>query len=142
MKQSIGSVFLYNIIIVFIILIFAFLSATISYSKAFRVNSKIMNYIERYEGYNTEAIREINRDLNTIGYRRGNSNKCASSKNGGTLVTNGDNQYKYCVYRFEIDSRHYSYGVLTYMDMDIPIISQNLEIPVYSKTDKIYKFKK
>ena len=67
-----------------------------------------MNYIERYEGYNTEAIREINRDLNTIGYRRG----------------------------------HYSYGVLTYMDMDIPIISQNLEIPVYSKTDKIYKFKK
>lgn len=140
MKQGMGSVFLYNIIIVFIVLIFAFLAATISYSKAFRVNSRISNSIEKYEGYNTLAVKEINKNLNTIGYRIGNSNGCAGEKNGGTLITNGDNGYKYCVYQFKIDKRYYSYGILTYMDMEIPLIQQTLKIPVYSKTNKIYRF--
>lgn len=139
MKQSIGSVFLYNIIIVFIVLIFAFLAAAISYSKAFRVNSRIINSIEKYEGYNNAAVEEINKNLNTIGYRVGAKKNCPS-KSGGTLVTNGGNNYKYCVYRFKVDSKHYTYGILTYMEMDLPIISQTLEIPVYSKTNKIYRF--
>lgn len=140
MKQGMGSVFLYNIIIVFIVLIFAFLAAAISYSKAFRVNSRIANSIEKYEGYNNLAVQEINKNLNTIGYRIGSSAGCAASKNGGTLITNGNNKYRYCVYQFKVSKRYYSYGILTYMDMEVPLIRQTLKIPVYSKTNKIYRF--
>lgn len=140
MKQGMGSVFLYNIIIVFIILIFAFLAATISYSKAFRVNSRIANSIEKYEGYNGLAVEEINKNLNTIGYRIGSSAGCPATKNGGKLITNGNNKYRYCVYQFKVSKRYYSYGILTYMDMEIPLIRQALKIPVYSKTNKIYRF--
>ena len=38
MREGIGSVFLYNIIILFVIIVFGLLSATISYYKAFKVN--------------------------------------------------------------------------------------------------------
>lgn len=56
------------------------------------------------------------------------SNKAGTLKNG------------YCIYKFNDDSKHYSYGVLTYMYIDIPVISDVLKIPVYSRTDRIYKF--
>lgn len=138
MKQGLGSIFMFNIIIVFIILVFAFLAATLSYSKAFRMNSRITNAIEKYEGYNTLAQKEIKRNLDTIGYRQGSKINCPDK--GGTVVTNGNQSHKYCVYKFELDKYHYSYGVLTYMNMEIPLINQSLEIPVYSKTNKIYRF--
>ncbi len=138
MKQGLGSVFMFNIIIVFIILVFAFLAATLSYSKAFRMNSRITNAIEKYEGFNSLAKKEIEKNLNTIGYRKGGKKDCPSK--GGTLMTNGSESHKYCVYQFKLDKYHYSYGVLTYMDMNIPIINQSLEIPIYSKTNKIYRF--
>ena len=51
MREGIGSVFLYNIIIVFIVITFGFLSASLSYMKAFKVNGKIANALEKYEGY-------------------------------------------------------------------------------------------
>ena len=52
MNQSVGSIALYNIVLIFIVIVFAFLAATVSYSKAFRVNSRIIFAIEKYEGYN------------------------------------------------------------------------------------------
>lgn len=137
MKEGLGSVFLFNIIFVFIILVFAFLAATLSYSKAFRVNSRIINSIEKYEGYNKPAINEIERNLNTIGYTRGQVN-CPDR--GGTRLTNGGQSHQYCIYRYKVSKRYYSYGVLTYMNIEVPIINQSLRIPIYSKTDKIYRF--
>ena len=64
MKQSISTSFMLNIVIIFIILVFAFLAGTLSYTKAFRVNSKIVNELEKYEGYNDLSKREIDRILN------------------------------------------------------------------------------
>ena len=69
MKQAIGSVPMYNIIIVFIVLTFGFLTATLSYMKAFKVNGRIAKALENYEGYNTLSDREIYNTLSAIGYR-------------------------------------------------------------------------
>lgn len=141
MKQGMGSVFLYNIIIVFIILVFAFLASAISYSKSFRVNSRIISAIEKYEGYNGASAEEANKNLNVIGYRHDTKKDCPGTYNGGTLVKNNKNEFKYCVYQYKLDGgRYYRYGVLTYMDMELPLINKVLEIPVYSKTNKIYRF--
>lgn len=137
MREGLGSVFLFNIIFVFIILVFAFLAATLSYSKAFRVNSRIINSIEKYEGYNTPAINEIEKNLNTIGYSKGQVN-CPGR--GGTKLTTGGQSHKYCIYRYKVGKRYYSYGVLTYMNIEVPLVNQSIKIPIYSKTDKIYRF--
>ena len=139
MREGIGSVFLYNIIIVFIVLIFAFLAGTMSYAKAFRVNSKIINTIEEFEGYNKLSDQEIERVLNNYGYRKTTTDNCPN-KNGMSVVTKISNNYKYCLYYQEIDSKHIKYGVISYMYMDLPIIGELMQIPIYAETDSIYRF--
>lgn len=137
MKASMGSVFTYNIIIVFLLIVFSLLAATISYSKAFRVNSKILNAIEKYEGYNELSDTEINQVLETLGYQIG-SGKC-SKKDGKTSVDKLSSKYDYCVYYEQIDSRHYKYGVTTYITLDLPLVNK-IKLPVYTETERIYYF--
>lgn len=139
MREGIGSIFLYNIIIVFIVLIFAFLAGTMSYAKAFRVNSKIINTVEEFEGYNKLSDQEIERVLNNYGYRKTTTDKCPN-KNGMSVVAKLSNNYKYCLYYQEIDSKHIKYGVISYMYMDLPIIGELMQIPIYAETNSIYRF--
>lgn len=138
MREGIGSIFLYNMIIIFIVIVFAFLAGIMSYSKAFRINSKIIDAIETYEGYNAKSDTEIQRALINFGYRKGQG-KCPEKY--GTVVnhiTKGD--FDYCLYEIKIDDKRYNYGVLTHMHMDIPIIGDKVRIPVFTKTDSIYYF--
>lgn len=125
MRQSIGTTFMLNFIILFIFLVFAFLAGTLSYYKAYRVNNSIVNAIERFEGYNQYSIEEINTRLAGLAYETANlrndiSAYCpqewkesvpASKTNlnyyvTGTLVTNteGRGEMGYCVYYFENDN--------------------------------------
>ncbi len=136
MRESLGSVFLYNIIIVFVLIIFAFLAATLAYSKAFRVNSRILTTIEKYEGYNSQSIEEINQILGTLGYRH-EASRCG--KRGNTDPVTASNEYDYCVYFHRIDKDHYSYGVTTYISMEFPLI-RNFKLPVYTETERIFDF--
>lgn len=140
MREGIGSVFLYNIIIIFIVITFAFILGIMSYAKAFRVNSKLVNAIETYEGYNELSAKEIARTLNNYGYKKGTID--CPNRNGKqsleTITSYGN--YQYCVYAYTIDNNHYNYGVLTYMNLDLPIIGKLINIPVFAKTDTIYYF--
>lgn len=140
MNQSMGSVFTYNFIILFLVLMVAFLMGTISYNKAFRVNSRIINAIEKYEGYNGAASKEIDRSLGVIGYRRKGEIKCPT-KNNTNAMKNISGNFQYCIYEFPVgkDKKYYTYGVLTYIDFDLPIAG-NVKLPIYSKTNQIYQF--
>ena len=66
MRESFGSVFLYNIIILFLFITFAFLSGTLSYTKAFKANSFIATAIEKFEGYNDLSREEVLTDIQGI----------------------------------------------------------------------------
>ena len=46
MRESIGGAWLFGIVIVFIFLFAAFLTYSISYTKAFNIKNEIINYIE------------------------------------------------------------------------------------------------
>ena len=136
MKESVSYTYLLNIIIIFILVAFMVLMATLSYTKAFRVNSKIINAIETCEGHNSCSTPEIERIINNYGYQ--NRVSSCPKKDGITgQVKNG-----YCLYEFNYDgdAKHYSYGVLTYMYIDIPVIGDLVKIPVFSRTDRIYYF--
>lgn len=149
MSGPIGHTFLYNLIIIFVVIVFGFLAGTMSYYKAFKINNRIVSAIETFEGYNSNeskggSIQEINRVLGNFGYSKENIT-CATEYKGMYLVSNvnsGDNPYKYCIY---IDNRnpskgdYYMYGVLTYMNIDLPFVKR-INIPVFTKTNRIYKF--
>ena len=51
MKESIGSTFLYNIIFIFIIIVFGLIAATLNYYKGFKINTRILQSIQKNSGY-------------------------------------------------------------------------------------------
>ncbi|MBE6152106.1 MAG: hypothetical protein E7165_02180 [Firmicutes bacterium] len=129
MKESISYTFLLNIIIVFITISFFAIMGVISYSKAYKVNSKIVNAIETNEGYNKYSEEAISNILVSYGYQKYN---ITCQKIDGAIVE-VDGKEGYCVYYFDHGDK-YSYGVTTYMTFDFPIIGHFLRIPVYTKT--------
>lgn len=146
MKQSIGTSFLLNFIIIFIVVTFAFIIGIMNYMKAFKVNSGISNAIENHEGYNKLAKEDISNFLTSYGYRRNSSKKCPSKNGISALnIAYGDSTSKsfpYCIYEYKKNKDGYFYyGITTYIYLDIPIINQYLAIPVYTETEKIFEYK-
>lgn len=161
MRESIGSTFLYNMIFLFIIIVFGLLTGTLNYYKAYKVNERILGTIAKDSGYNSVSKKEIDNYLSSIGYTLGGNGTQLNcpQREGATMITSnkagaGDNNYLYCVYYFpdetggkdkgkkNADGRpiYYAYGVTTYIYVELPIVG-NFKIPVYSKGERIYRFK-
>jgi len=164
MRESVGEWFTYNLIIIFIIIVFGLLTATLNYYKAFKVNARILDVIEKYEGYNSLAVSEIEDTLNSIGYTKADASWRCNETTGildqGVLVGNDtsgnqrqSSSHYYCVYyhandRGKGDSRktnkngesiYYNYSVVTYIFVDLPIAGQ-FKIPVRTKGERTYNF--
>ena len=140
MSGPIGHTYIYNIIILFIIIIFAFLAGTLSYYKAFKVNNVIVGSLEKFEGYSGLTKEEINQKLSNIGYEV-KSDNCPTQYKNMALVTISEN-YNYCIYISDTAPKsgdYFNYGVLTYMKIDLPIINI-LKLPIFTRTNMIYKF--
>lgn len=133
MKQGMGFSVTINIIAVFIVVTFAFLVASLNYYKAYKVNNAIADSIEKYEGLNELAKKEISNKLISLGYVNG-SGRCTD----GNL---NDTVYNYCVYQEKNDKTgKYKYKIVTFLNFNIPIINQTLNIPVKTYTKAIYQF--
>ncbi|HPF82945.1 MAG TPA: hypothetical protein PLV83_02095 [Bacilli bacterium] len=144
MKESIASTYIYNILIIFMVIVFAFVMGTIIYYKSFKINKSILAIIEKYEGYNNLAKEEINTDLKSIGYALKSDGTCPQ-KNGVSAVEPVSTDYKYCIYYFPNDTnngsdKYYSYGVTTYITFDFPLFNLFLKIPIYTKSNRIFRF--
>ena len=160
MKESIGYTVTLNIVITFIIIVFAFLSAALIYFKSNKVSNVITETIEKYEGYSSIAQTEINSKMISLGYNRKPVNcekyynkigkkeqqeKCLLSLNyvnGGYGLTDGEDGYCVflCVEQFDGDCYYY-YKISTNMMINIPIINDLLDIPIFSNTNRLYDFK-
>ena len=152
MSESIGHTYIYNIIIIFVLIVFAFLMGTLSYYKAYKVNNVIVSSIEKYEGYNVLSKQEIERSLGTLGYSTDKIN-CKDEYKGMSLVSIVDQtNFRYCIYIDRTIENNggivsggpqgkelYKYGVLTYMNLDLPLVDR-INIPVFTRTNYIYKY--
>ena len=147
MSGPIGHTFMYNIILTFIFIVFAFLIGTLTYYKGFKVNNRIVGSIEKYEGYNELALEEIKRTLSNFGYFSGYGD-CEQEYKGMYLIEVGDEEHNYCIYAsynpdeprtYPKSGSYYQYGVLTYMRIDVPL-ADKIRIPIFTRTNRIYKF--
>lgn len=137
MKQSIGFTQSLSIIIIFILIVFALLSATLSYYKAFKINSNIASIIQKYEGYNSLSEDEIINRLTSMGYRFGTVD--CPKKKGKDDENNSHRKHAYCLYRQDAKNGYYRYGIMTYIFIELPL-GYKFKLPVYSETEPIYMF--
>lgn len=138
MKESISYTFLLNIIITFIVISFFVIMCIMSYTKAFRVNSKIVNAIEISEGYNKVSKNEINKIVTSYGYQKINVGCPKKEGHDAINTVDGKTNDGTCIYYFDNGDK-YNYGVITYMTFDFPIVSTLIRIPVYTRTMTLYE---
>ena len=140
MRTPIAYTFIFNLMIIFILIVFAFMAGTMSYYKAFKVNNRIVHSIEKFEGFNSDSQLEIEIFLGSMSYKSGGK-RCAETYKGMTLVHEGVT-YSYCIY-IDLENpksgEYYNYGVLTYMSIDFPLLNV-VNFPVFTRTNEIYKF--
>ena len=140
MRGPIAYTFLFNLVMLFILIIFAFMAGTMSYYKAFKVNNNIVHNIEKFEGFNEDSKLYIERFLGSISYKGGGI-KCTEKYRDMFLVYEGQD-YSYCIYIDNISPKtgdYYKYGVLTYMEIDLPLVNL-INFKVFTRTNSIYKF--
>ncbi len=161
MKESIGYTVTLNIMIVFITIVVAFLCAALIYFKSNKASNIVTTAIEKYEGYNNSSISEINRNLVSLGYNSVSidcedtitdkgAKKVSSIDNINnvdedglcrlTSNSSGQGSRGYCIYLCMENVDYYYYKIKTNMMVNIPIINNLLNIPVYSNTNRLYNF--
>lgn len=132
MREALGSSMLFNLIMIFTAVFIALLIGSLAYSKGFKVRNRIIDIIEKYDGYTQEAIEEIDENLAAIGYRIvGDDNRCGP--HNGTEAIATSSSYDYCVYQYMTSKGEY-YGVTVYIHFDIPIVGYFLNFPLYGET--------
>lgn len=140
MRESIANSYIFNIIIVFVGIIIVILIGSLSYSKTFKVKTKVVNIIEKYKGYNNYEVRqEIDNYLKSTGYtvtRTKNRGTCPDVN--GVKAINTIKNYDYCIYRFNTVKGSY-YRITVFISFDIPIISSYVRIPMSGETRIIYE---
>ena len=162
MREAIGGAMTIQIIVIFMLLINAYLAFSVSYTRAFKMKNQVINIIENNEGYpNNEdvggctvdnpqgAICQIVSYINEIGYNGAdypqNDDGCPYPKKG--------QQFGICIIPHKKDiagnshaSQSYSgiyYTVYTYININIPVINNLFKgIPnlfrIQGETNTIY----
>lgn len=161
MKEAISNAFLFNIVIVFVVVLIALFVGSLSYTKAYKVKNKIVEEIEKegevagsqfvtkeqaataYENAEGEIIEWLKSgdEGKGIGYRMNTTGTVSCNYDKGKLVSGKQNAFEYCVYQINTceensksDRCGIYYHVITYMYVDLPLIDQIFKIPVHGET--------
>lgn len=139
MNSTIAHTYLYNIIIIFLLIVFAFVMGMVVYYKSFKINKDMLAIIEKYEGYNELSKRDIDNSLSTIGYNLV-ADGCPTRRDADITYAGDNNMY--CVYHYPIErenGRYYTYGITTYITFDFPL-GFDIRLPIHTKSNRIFKF--
>lgn len=150
MRESIGGAWILGIVMTFIVLFASFLAVSINYSKAFKVKNNIVDLIEKNEGMNDNAAKEIYNYLRSEGYIL--KSKCRQPDNADenryvgfdmTSTVDPNTPALYCVQENSPNNADTSleksyYSVVVFFRLDLPIFGEIFTFSVSGETMSIY----
>lgn len=168
MKEAIGGVSLFQIVILFLLLFTGVMCLTINHSKAFGVKDEIINILETVQQGNSttyeltdNTVEEIANYLNEVGYRiTGNcpsGNWQGYDRNGQKVSNNA----AFCVRAVNVSDAYHNdlndkckngkcnatyndfptmiyYDVALFYQLDVPIIKQAFNLKLYGSTKILF----
>lgn len=157
MKESVGGISLFNIVILFVLLFTGYISLSINYSKAYNIKNEILSIIRNQGGvctsdspssgdncYNfTEQITDYFKEA---GYRATGNCDTGDDWVGytreGELKTDGKN-VAFCVKGIKAKSNSelpnaLYYQVKVFYQLDLPIIYRAFKFTVTGETSRVY----
>ena len=103
MKNSIAGTWVYATVLIFMVVLIAYVTITINYSNAYEISENIIKTIEQYEGINEKSLRQI--DILISGNTHTVLGNCSGDNTIGILngrgfeASSGNGPYNVCVSR-------------------------------------------
>lgn len=149
MRESVGSTWLFGIVLAFTLIFSGFLVLALSYSKAYKLKNEVTSMIEKYEGLtktdthsNGGSIKIINQYLQNTGYKtKGHCENGAYGSedlNSYNLVpAQSGKTYYYCIsYKTDIDCDTI-FNVTLFYNFNLPILGGLNKYNVSGQTTSI-----
>ena len=147
MRESFGTAFVVNAVIIFVAIFIFFFVAGMSYTKGFKVKNRIVDIIEKngcFQDHGSCTSKDdIDKVLGQAGYRiKEGVSDCDKiprirqqiENKGAEVLTTDSSTYRYCVYRVKVGNRGYYYGAVAFIYFDFPLNLGTVEFPVFGET--------
>jgi len=137
MKEAVGGTFMIYVLLIFLAVYITFIAVALNYAKAFRVKNSVIDIIEQNEGIDEFNDANVKGDvINLIESRLKDYNYNVKLP-AGTL--NSYSEYicydmGYCISKKENTLGREYYGVVTFVELNIPFIEFNITIPIKGET--------
>lgn len=148
MRQAIGTTWIMQLVIVFMLIFVAFLALTINYTKAFKIKNEVVNMVEKYEGIGsgdtTGALHIIDNYLTYNGYSITGS--CEEGLDYGIISLSDhsyepakkDKKYYYCVRKINREKssmpNRAKYQIRLFLRFNLPVIGEIFTFSVEGTT--------
>ena len=150
MRESIGGTWLFQIVIVFVLLFASYICLSINHSKAFGIKNQIILELQRNGEYNSQTQANIAKLLKASGYRT--SGKCEAGYEGydrdaKKLTSTNSSNAVFCLKRVELQKIYpeypvsYYYKVVVFYQLDLPVLSSVMSFKVLGDTGTIFPAK-
>ena len=141
MKESIGTSYLFQIVVVFVLLFTGYLCLSINYARSYAVKNNIVNSIQREKDFNDVSRNKIAKYLADVGFK--STGKCPDGYEAfdSSGNTQGDGKTGvYCVQkvifqdaRDDLKEKDY-YRVVVFYKLDLPIFGSVFSFKNYGDT--------
>lgn len=136
MRQAIGTTWILQLVIIFMLIFVSFLALSINYTKAFKIKNELTTIIEKYEGLSSGDGGTINIINNYLLYNNYTvKGKCEENEWGvdnlnDTIIkeVNKNEKYYYCIKKMDESTESLptkaKYKVKIFFNFSLPIIGQ------------------
>lgn len=148
MRDSIGGLWIFAMVIVFMMILIAYVAISINYSNAYKLKTAIVTKIEQYDGWNTMSKKEVDNLVHASGYRQ--KGYCKKPDDGskyigvleGSVSVNPRTMQNYCIYRTKRGATSgseakYYYHVTIFFGFNLPVLGDIYTFKVSGETGQI-----
>lgn len=139
MREVSGSTWVFQIMIIFILIFACFLCLVINYSKAYQVKNEMLSIIEEYEGVSSTSEEIINN------YLQGNAylavGECPAEwygvrlSDGGYEEADGQTKYNYCFIEYQNPNKQVYYEIIVFYKFNLPFFGDLMTFRVNGVTN-------
>lgn len=154
MREAIGGTWLFQIVIVFVLLFAGYICLSINYSRAYKVKNEVVDIIERRGTLDYYALASINQYLNDAGYYSIGTCPSDMSAYKANLLDPTDTEYisgsmtdqgNYCISKVLVNGEDETnggiskvyYKVRVFFKFDLPIFGDIFSFKLDGETEQL-----
>lgn len=138
MRETIGSTWIFMLVISFTMIFAGFLVLVLSYSKVYKIKNEMTSIIEKYEGLTPDSEQIINDYLTNSNYRTKGycsaESYASDSLTSIDKVTDTSKQYYYCINVRQNKQGKTVFTITLFYDFNLPIFGQLMKYSIKGET--------